>query len=38
MIIEKQLKLSTKSLDQYSKKWEKFKDIYDFNGPDIQIY
>ena len=37
MIIERQVKLSTKSLDQYSEKWEKFKDIYDFNGPDLQI-
>ena len=36
MILEKQINL--KSLDQYSDKWNDFKDIYDFNGPDIQIY
>ena len=38
MIIEKQLIISTKGLDQYIAKWDKFKNIYDFNGPDIQIY
>ena len=36
MILEKQI--NVKSLDQYSEKWNNFKDIYDFNGPDIQIY
>ena len=38
MIIEKQINLSNKRFDQYSKKWEKFKNIYDFNGPDIQLF
>ena len=38
MIIEKNIYLSTKSFDQYNKKWEKFKDIYDFNGPDLQFF
>ena len=36
MILEKQINL--KSLDQYSEKWDNFKNIYDFNRPDIQIY
>ena len=38
MIIEKHIDLSNKSPDQYSEKWDKFKNIYDFNGPDIQIF
>ena len=38
MIIEKHIHLSNKSPDQYSEKWDKFKNIYDFNGPDIQIF
>ena len=38
MIIEKQINLSTESLDQYSEKWKNFKNIYDFNGPDSQIF
>ena len=38
MIIEKNIYLSTKSFDQYTKKWEKFKNIYDFNGPDLQLF
>ena len=37
MIMEKYMNINSKSLDQYSAKWEKYKCIYDFNGPDVQI-
>ena len=37
MILEKQCIKSDKNLNQYCKKWEKFKGIYDFRGPDPSI-
>ena len=37
MIMEKHIYISSKSLDQYSAKWENYKNIHDFNGPDVQI-
>ena len=37
MIMEKHISTKSKSLDQYSAKWENYKNIYDFNGPDVQI-
>ena len=37
MIMEKYMNINSKSLDQYSAKWENYKCIYDFNGPDVQI-
>ena len=37
MIVEKHISIASKSLDQYSAKWENYKYIYDFNGPDVQV-
>ena len=37
MIMEKHISITFKSLDRYSAKWEKYKNIYDFNGPNVQV-
>ena len=37
MILEKKCIKSDKNFNQYCKKWEKFKGIYDFRGPDPSI-
>ena len=38
IIKEKQSINSVKSYDQLKSKWENFKEIYDFNGPDAQYW
>ena len=38
IIKEKQCVVSNKLYEQFNTKWEKFKIIYDFNGPDLQIF
>ena len=38
IIKEKQSINSVKSYDQLKSKWENFKEIYDFNGPDPQYW
>ena len=37
MIMEKHISITFKSLDQYSAKWEKYKIIHYFNGPNVQV-
>ena len=38
MIKEKAIALSNNRLTSFNEKWEQNTAIYDFRGPDIQIY
>ena len=38
IIKEKQFLVSEKLNNQFRSKWDKFKEIYDFNGPDLQYF
>ena len=37
IIKEKQIFIAENKLPEFSSKWKKFSDIYDFYGPDLQI-